>query len=113
MWTEQGEWYGLKPRYAAVLVGRDIASLDRQPELPAGYVRREYGQPSSWKWETGPPLVFLLTILGVAQRSRVRIGDVARDDRRPDVCPCVRMDRAYLLVIDRAPDVGQRPQGIA
>ena len=87
VWTEQGEWYGLKPPYAAVLVGRDIASLDRQPELPAGYVRREYGQPSSWKWETGPPLVFLLTILGVARRSRVRISDVARDDRRPDVCP--------------------------
>jgi serine/threonine protein kinase len=73
-WTEQGEWYGLKPRYAAVLVGRDIASLDARPQLPADYVRRAYDSPLTWKYETIPPLIVLVTILGFAQRSRVQIG---------------------------------------
>jgi len=74
VWTDRGEWYGLTPRYAAVLVGRDIASLDRRPQLPAGYVRREYGGPSTWKYEIGPPLVILLAVLGFAQRRLVHLG---------------------------------------
>jgi serine/threonine protein kinase len=74
VWTEQGEWYGLKPQYAAVLVGRDIASLDRRPQLPADYVRRAYDSPLTWKYETLPVLILLVTILGFAQRSRVQMG---------------------------------------
>jgi Protein kinase domain len=74
VWTEQGEWYGLRPRYAVVLVGRDVASLDRRPQLPADYVRRAYDSPLTWKYETGPVLLFLVAILGFAQRSRVKIG---------------------------------------
>jgi serine/threonine protein kinase len=74
VWTERGESHDLKPRYVAVLGGRDIAALDRRPQLPAGYARRKYGQPSSWKYDTVPALVLLLTILGVTQRSRVQIG---------------------------------------
>lgn len=74
VWTERGEWHGLKPRYVVVLVGRDIAALDRRPQLPAGYVRRRYRQPSSWKYETIPALVLLLTIIGFTQRSRVQLG---------------------------------------
>ena len=74
VWTEQGEWYGLKPQYAAVLVGRDIASLDTRPQLPADYVRHRFDSAPTWKYETGPPLVFLVMMLGVAQRSRVQIG---------------------------------------
>jgi serine/threonine protein kinase len=74
VWTEQEEWYGLKPRYAGVLVGRDIASLDRRPQLPADYVRRAYDSPLTWKYETAPALILVLTILGFAQRSRVKVG---------------------------------------
>jgi protein kinase-like protein len=74
VWTEQGEWYGLQPRYAAVLVGRDIASLDRRPKLPADYVRRVYDSPLTWKYETAPALILVVTILGFAQRSRVKMG---------------------------------------
>lgn len=74
VWTEQGEWYGLQPRYAAVLVGRDIASLDRRPQLPADYARRAYDSPLTWQYETAPALILVLTILGFAQRSRVEIG---------------------------------------
>ena len=74
VWTEQGEWYGLKPRYTAVLVGRDIASLDRRPQLPADYVRRAYDSPVTLKYETAPVLILLVTIFGFAQRSRVQMG---------------------------------------
>lgn len=73
VWADPVGFHGLRRRYVVRLVGRDIALLDAQPDLPPGYIRRRWGSPPNWAYATGALLFLLLMALGFAQRGRVEL----------------------------------------